>query len=255
MVACRRVSAAVAPCTGGGDVVNDLPGSPWGRADTVRGFAQSPPNATLLRFAEHEFRRCGGTPRALDIGCGAARNAVPLARGGWRLVCVDTSRQMLESAATRADAEGLADRIACVRATMSDMPLRDASCDLIVAHGIWNLARSGAEFRAALAEAARVARPAAGLFVFTFSRHTLPPDAVPIAGEQYVFTQFSGEPQCFLTADDLVSELRAAGFAADPAVPLTEHNRRTGAIVAASGPVIYEGGFRRVSARKPLPHG
>jgi ubiquinone/menaquinone biosynthesis C-methylase UbiE len=53
---------------------------------------------------------------------------------------------------------------------MDRLPLGDASIDLVVAHGIWNLARSAAEFRRAIAEAARVARPDAGLFVFTFSR-------------------------------------------------------------------------------------
>ena len=51
----------------------------------------------------------------------------------------------------------------------------------------------------AVDEAARVAKPGAGLFVFTFSRHTLPAETLPVAGEPFVFTQFSGEPQCFLT--------------------------------------------------------
>jgi hypothetical protein len=46
----------------------------------------------------------------------------------------------------------------------------------VVAHGIWNLARTTTEFRRAIAEAARVARPGACLFVFTFSRTTLAPD-------------------------------------------------------------------------------
>ncbi len=90
---------------------------------------------------------------------------------------------------------------------MDRLALPDASCDLIVAHGIWNLARSAPEMRGAIADAARVARPRAGLFVFTFSRSTLPPDAVPVTGESFVFTQFSGAPQCFLTAGDLGGRL------------------------------------------------
>ena len=122
----------------------------------------------------------------------------------------------------------------------------DRSADLLVAQGIWNLARSGAEFRRAVAEAARVAAPGAGLFVFTFSRHTLPPDACPVAGETFVFTQFSGQPQCFLTSQQLLEEMARAGFVPDAAVPLAEHNLPpAGAIHAVRAPVIYEAAFRR----------
>jgi SAM-dependent methyltransferase len=123
---------------------------------------------------------------------------------------------------------------------------QDASVDLVVAHGIWNLARSAAEFRRAIAEAARVARPGAGLFLFTFSRATLAADDEPIPGETFVFTQFAGEPQCFLTEIQLNEELRQGGFEKDPPGPLTEHNRpRAGRTLTRNGPVIYEGTFRR----------
>ena len=129
---------------------------------------------------------------------------------------------------------------------MDQLPLKDASVDLVVAHGIWNLARSAAEFRRAIAEAARVARPGAGLFVFTFSRATLAPDDESIPGEAFVFTQFAGEPQCFLTETQLNEELRRGGFEKDPPGPLTEYNRPlAGRTLTRSGPVIYEGTFRR----------
>jgi hypothetical protein len=116
----------------------------------------------------------------------------------------------------------------------------------VVAHGIWNLARSSAEFRAAVREAARVSADGAALFVFTFSRNTLPADAAPVHGETFVFTQFSGDPQCFVTEEQLVSEMRAAGFLPDEAVPLRELNRpRPGDVTVGRVPVIYEGLFRR----------
>lgn len=88
--------------------------------------------------------------------------------------------------------------------TFTSFQFPDASFDLIVAHGIWNLAGSGAGFRAAVAEAARVARPGAGLFVFTFSRHTLADDAQPDPGESFVFSSWNGEPQCFLSEAQLI---------------------------------------------------
>ena len=64
-------------------------------------------------------------------------------------------------------------------------------------------------------------------------------------GERFVFTEFSGEPQCFLTRDQLIEELEEAGFVPDAAVPLTEHNLpRPGTLRATGPPVIYEGAFR-----------
>jgi SAM-dependent methyltransferase len=181
----------------------------------------------------------------LDLGCGAGRNAVPLARLGWKVVGIDLSWPMLCAAATRSREDRLESRLHVVLAPMESIPARDRSFDLVIAHGIWNLARSAAQFRQALGEAARVAKPGAGLFVFTFSRNTLPPQTEPMAGEPFVFTQFSGEPQCFLTEAQLVSELGRAGFAPDPGVPFCEHNRpQAGALSTGTMPVIYEAAFR-----------
>ena len=219
----------------------------WAAPETVAGFVQSPPNEVLLRFAGRERERGGAL--ALDIGCGAGRNALPLLRDGWKVVGLDTSWPMLAAAATRAGAQHVGDRLRLMLAAMDQMPLRGRRYDLVIAHGIWNLARSAAEFRAAVRAAAAAAKPGAGLFVFTFSRHTLPPDARPVAGEPFVFTQFSGQPQCFLTEEQLVAELGDAGFTPDPGVPLTEYNLpRPGAVLTRTAPVIYEAAFRLTGA-------
>ena len=225
-------------------ITDPLAGSSWSAPNTVAGFAQSPPNEVLMAFAAREFPRAT-TATAIDIGCGAGRNALPLARLGWRVVGTDLSWPMAAKAAERAAAERLADRFQVVVAPMPSLPLSDRSADLIVAHGIWNLARSSGEFRRAVDEAARVARPGAALFVFTFSRHTLPPDAQPVDGEPFVFTQFSGAPQCFLTEAQLVDELTRAGFVLDPAVPFRELNLpKPGQLQAGGAPVIFEALFR-----------
>lgn len=223
--------------------------SPWTDAQMVAGFARSTPNDVLMRYAAAERARLGkGT--ALDIGCGAGRNAVPLAAAGWTVLGTDLSAPMLVAARDRARAAELSSRIVWAHAGMEDLPAADASMDLVIAHGIWNLAQSSRQFRQAVAEAARVAKAGAALFVFTFSRHTLPADAAPVAGEPFVFTQFSGRPQIFLTGEQLVGELRAAGFEPDPAVPLTEYNRPApGSLRAGGGPVIYEAAFRRNPGR------
>ena len=224
-----------------------LAGSPWSRSETVQGFTQSAPNAALLAFAEAELRRLGGRARLLDIGCGAGRNAIPLARLGWKVLGVDLSRPMIAAAANRMVDTLEFGRLDLVLAPMDGLPVQTGCIDAVVAHGIWNLARSGVEFRCAIREAARVLRPGGGLFVFTFSRHTLPPDTQVVPGESFVFTQFSGEPQCFLTEPQLLAELRAGGFVLDRDMPLRELNRpRSGTLATAGTPVIYEAVFRRL---------
>lgn len=206
----------------------------------VAGFSTSPPNQSLLAYAEHR-RATARARRILDIGCGAGRNAVPLARAGFSVTGTDLSWPMLTATAGR-NAEG---RLGLILAPMHALPIRDRCVDLIVAHGIWNLARSGNELRTAIAEAARVAAAGAALFVFTFSRHTLPADTAPVAGESFVFTQFSGSPQVFLTEAQLSAELQRAGFDRDPDLPIREHNRPPAGQPRMGGaPVIYEAGFR-----------
>ncbi|HSG08540.1 MAG TPA: class I SAM-dependent methyltransferase [Longimicrobiales bacterium] len=224
--------------------MDPLAGTNWSAPGTVRGFAQSAPNAVLMRFAEGEVRRCGHG-HALDLGCGAGRNAVPLAGAGWNVLGLDLSWPMLLAAADRGAAAGLSDRLAWALSPMEQIPARDRSFDLIVAHGIWNLATSSRIFRRGVEEAARVARPGAGLFVFTFSRNTFPTDTAPVPGEPFVFTQFSGEPQCFLTEEQLIQEMARVGFVIDPAVPMTEYNRPSPAVARLGGPpVILEAAFR-----------
>ena len=213
----------------------------WSAPETVQGFVTSPPNETLLQYAA---QLSAGSGVALDIGCGAGRNAVPLARAGWRVVGTDNSTPMLQAATTRRDAEGL-QHLDLLRAEMDDVPVTDTCADLVIAHGIWNLASSGAQFRRAVREAARAAKPGAGLFLFTFSRHTLPAHLSPVPGETFVFTEFAGEPQVFLTAEQLIEELSAGGFEPDGVVPLHELNRPQGPLCGRSGPVIWEGTFRR----------
>ena len=218
-------------------------GSPWSAPGTVAGFAQAAPNAVLMRYALERLGRCPHG-RALDLGCGAGRNAVPLAQSGWQVTGIDSSPPMLEGAARRARQAGVEPRVGLALAAMDRLPVRDRSFDLVIAHGIWNLARSAAEFRSAVREAARASRPGAGLFVFTFSRHTLPSAAEPVPGESFVFTQFSGQPQCFLSERQLVGEMLAAGFVRPAGEPVTEYNRPQGdALRLGGGPVIYEATF------------
>jgi SAM-dependent methyltransferase len=217
--------------------MDPLAGSQWSAAGTVAGFAQAAPNPQLMCYAAWP----ASPLRVVDIGCGAGRNAVPLSFAGHHVVGTDLSWPMLTAATGR----GAGPNLQVALAPMDALPVRDRSIDLVVAHGIWNLARSDAEFRRAVREAARVARPGARLFVFTFSRRTVPFDAVPFDGNALTYTQFSGSPQIFLTADQLRGELSRAGFVPDSALPLRELNvPPPGQLRAGGPPVIFEGGFR-----------
>jgi ubiquinone/menaquinone biosynthesis C-methylase UbiE len=140
--------------------MDPLEGSRWSAPGTVEGFSRSQPNLVLLKFVGQELERA---PRAcvLDLGCGAGRNAVPMAQAGCRVLGTDLSWPMLQAAAQKARAEGVEAATQWAQAPMQSLPARDRSFDVVVAHGIWNLARSGAQFRRAVAEAARVARPGA----------------------------------------------------------------------------------------------
>lgn len=224
--------------------MDPLADTPWSTPETVAGFARATPNLRLMALAADELPRLTRR-RALDLGCGAGRNLVPLARLGWETVGVDLSWPMLTAAAARVRAVSPAGRGHLVQAGMDGLPVRDRSADLVVAHGIWNLARSTREFRQAAREAGRAASPGALLFVFTFSRRTIPPASRPVHGETFVYTEFSGQPQCFLTEAQLVAELDAAGFDPDPRAPLVEHNVPAPGALPTGAPVILEGGFRR----------
>ncbi|MEE9367322.1 MAG: class I SAM-dependent methyltransferase [Pontiella sp.] len=213
---------------------------PWASPEVVARFSTSAPNEVLMRFEGSERESAAGN-HLLDIGCGAGSNAVPLAQASWNVRGLDLSLPMLEAARLRATEAGLEKRLQFEQAPMDQLPVDDQSMDFIVAHGIWNLARSANEFRSALREAARVARPGAALFVYTFSRSTFAPEITPVQGEAFVYTEFSGRPQCFLTEQQLIEELDAAGFVQEPGIPITEYPQPE----SGRKPAIYEGVFRR----------
>jgi hypothetical protein len=84
----------------------------------------------------------------------SAKPSLPLARLGCKVTGTDLSWPMLYAGRLRVEQEHLRDHVSLVLAPMNRIPVQDRSFDLLIAHGIWNLARSAAEFRKALEEAA-----------------------------------------------------------------------------------------------------
>ena len=105
--------------------------------------------------------RCPPGAAILDAGCGEGRNALPLARQGYRVVGLDRSRRLLEAAPRHA-------RLRLVRGSYEAMPFGDATFDAVLLLGT-TLGYEGDD-RLALREACRVLRPGGRLVIETLHR-------------------------------------------------------------------------------------
>jgi SAM-dependent methyltransferase len=105
--------------------------------------------------------------RALDVGCGSGRDAVYLAKRGWRVTAVDFVAKALASAKERAAEEGV--EVQWVRGDVAELgrlglePGYDLLYDFGCIQGLPDAARSGAA--AGLTE---LAAPGATLLVLAF---------------------------------------------------------------------------------------
>ena len=127
-----------------------------GYYDATRGLPPGVEDAVAAAFVA--AGGLGPMSRVLEIGVGTGRIALPLARRVGRVVGIDLSAAML--------AKGLEKRGALpvhfVRADATRLPCADESADAAVAVHVFHLI---ADWRAALAELARVLRPG-GLLLY-----------------------------------------------------------------------------------------
>lgn len=105
--------------------------------------------------------RCVPGSVILDAGCGEGRNAVPLARKGYRVVGLDRSRRLLNAAPRHP-------RLRLVRGCYEKMPFRDRTFDAVLFLGT-ALGYEGDD-RQALREARRVLAPGGRLVIETLHR-------------------------------------------------------------------------------------
>src|SRR5688500_20163254 len=103
----------------------------WDAPETVKGFVRSPANHTLLQYAGG-LRRADGPVHVLDIGCGAGRNAVPLARAGFFVKGTELSWPMLRAAAAR----GAAGRLHPALAPTAPLPVTAPRVHQMHTHGL-----------------------------------------------------------------------------------------------------------------------
>ena len=81
--------------------------------------ARMHPSALLEHWAGR-LHVNGPAPRAIDLACGSGRNALFLARSGWRVDAVDISAVALARLRAAADAEGLP--VNCVERDLEPAP-------------------------------------------------------------------------------------------------------------------------------------
>lgn len=192
----------------------------WSDPDRVREFAAREPDHRLMAWMEGI-----GDPsalRVLDLGCAGGRNAVYLAGLGVDVRALDATAAMV--AATR---EGVARHVGEAAATdrvevgrMDDLArYPDGAFDLVVALGVYQLARDEDELRRALAETARVVRADGELLSSVFGPGTRFPGRTltPVDGHPYRHVDPAKDTICLLGADDLDRELARVGFT--PTVP------------------------------------
>lgn len=107
--------------------------------------------------------------RVLDVGCGGGREAVPMAREGLRLVAVDISPAMVQSAVEFAAASGL--RFPALAADLGALPFREAAFDGVAMLGQVIAHIPGRPQRiAALAAVRQLLRPGGTLAITTHNR-------------------------------------------------------------------------------------
>ena len=69
--------------------------------------------------------------KVLDLGCGAGRHSVLLAKSGFEVIGIDISKSALKIATRWTKRERLKN-VAFVRATMTNIPLRDSCLDAVI---------------------------------------------------------------------------------------------------------------------------
>lgn len=119
------------------DLVTDF--YEWGWGQSFHFAVRRPGDTLASAIEEHETwlareGRLGAGVRAVDLGCGVGGPMRFLARTtGAHITGVNLNRTQLTRARARADAEGLADRIALVQSDFATLPFPDASVDCVYA--------------------------------------------------------------------------------------------------------------------------
>ncbi|MBF6329620.1 class I SAM-dependent methyltransferase [Nocardia transvalensis] len=131
-------------------------------------YGEQPSEAA--RYAAEVFGTAGAH-EVLELGAGHGRDALYLARCGFRVTAADFSSVGLDQLVRTATQTGVSERVSVLEHDVRQpIPLRDRSVDAVFAHMLLCMALSTPQILALVAEIRRVLRPG-GTFVYTV-RHT-----------------------------------------------------------------------------------
>ncbi len=132
----------------------------------------------LVAAAALQAFKPGGT--ALDIGCGAGREAIFLAKCGLQVIAVDISAKALEIARKRASDAGV--NVDWREGSFLDLPVEDASVDFINDRGALHIVPE-AERPQFAREIGRVLKPGGTVFIRGASTEAAEEAFTPITAE------------------------------------------------------------------------
>ena len=110
--------------------------------------------------ADKPARRGAGRPAILELGCGTGRVAIPVAKGGARVVGIDRSESMLTRARMRVRRARLGSSVQLIRGDIRHLPFPDRSFPLVMApYGILQSLLDERLLMATLKDVGRVLTP------------------------------------------------------------------------------------------------
>ena len=170
-----------------------------------------------------------------DLACGAGDLTMRLAPRVAKVVAVDASPEMLAAAQRRTRA---LTNVELHRADLAKLPIADQSCDAAL---LLLALTHVAEPAAALAEMARILRPAGRAVVVDLLRH-----------DRDDFRRKMGQLRNGFAAEELQALLVAAGFSSTECAPLTPEAEAKGpALLLATGTCAASASAARIAQARP----
>ncbi|MEU5218075.1 methyltransferase domain-containing protein [Streptomyces sp. NPDC020807] len=185
--------------------------APWGR------IRYTVAEANLLR---HVGGPAEGPLRVLDLAGGDGGDAIRLAARGHHVTVVDHAPAMLAAAGERAAAGGLSERVACVRADVTELPadLAAGEFDVVLCH---NLVQYVDDVPATLAGALAPLREGGLFSLMAINRHsealniavrrTDPRAALAALGDDRLQSALFDAELTLHTAEELIPTLESLG--------------------------------------------
>jgi ubiquinone/menaquinone biosynthesis C-methylase UbiE len=139
---------------------------PWELAWREERWAEiSPPLPAVVDFAEDLKRE--GAKRVLDLGCGAGRHSILLAKAGFQVVALDISETALKTLEARLKTASI-DNATLVRHEMGELPFTDDYFDGVICTNVLHHGKL-VQIKQATGEVHRVMKKGASAFIVALS--------------------------------------------------------------------------------------